>query len=136
MSIILDTSFLIALNDAGDYKHKDAISLGSRIKNKEFGHCYISDYIFDELMTLMRAKSINPNKIKEIGDSLLADETIELLRADKEIFLQSWELFKKSSNLSFTDCITITLVKEFKIKSLASFDSGFDRITSIRRIEK
>ncbi len=134
MSIILDTSFLIALNDAGDFNHKNANSLKIRIRDKEFGQCCISDYIFDELMTLMRAKSINPNKIKDIGDSLLADETIELLKIDKEIFMQSWEVFKKSNALSFTDCTIITLAKEFRIKNIASFDSGFDKISYIKRV--
>jgi predicted nucleic acid-binding protein len=134
VSLILDTSFIIALNDAGDFNYKNASSLKIRIKDKEFGQCYISDYIFDELITLMRAKAINPNKIKDIGDSLLADETIELLKVDTEIFLQSWGLFKKSSNLSFTDCTTTVLAKEFGIKNVASFDSGFDKIPYIKRI--
>ena len=134
MSLILDTSFLLALNDAGDFNHNNANSLKIRVKDKEFGQCYISDYIFDELMTLMRAKSINPNKIKDIGDSLLSDKTIELLKVDKEMFLQSWELFKKSNELSFTDCSTITLAKEFGIRNVASFDSGFDRFPYIKRI--
>ena len=134
MSLILDTSFLLALNDAGDFSHNNANSLKIRVKDKEFGQCYISDYIFDELMTLMRAKSISLNKIKDIGDSLLSDKTIELLKVDKEMFLQSWDLFKKSNELSFTDCSTITLSKEFGIRTVASFDSGFDRFPHIKRI--
>jgi len=134
VSLILDTSFLLALNDAGDFSHNNANSLKIRVKDKEFGQCYISDYIFDELMTLMRAKSISLNKIKDIGDSLLSDKTIELLKVDKEMFLQSWDLFKKSNELSFTDCSTITLSKEFGIRTVASFDSGFDRFPHIKRI--
>ena len=136
MSLIFDTSFLIALNDSGDYNHKYAISLKSRIKNKEFGQCYISDYIFEEFVTYLRAKSFPANYIKEIGDSLLAEESIKLLKIDIDVFIQSWGLFKKLSKLSFTDCTTTTLANEFGIKYIASFDSDFDRIPNIKRIPK
>ena len=135
MSLILDTSFIIALNDAGDFNHKQAQSLRTRIEDKEFGRCYISDYIFDELMTLMMARSIHNKKITDIGDALLGDATIELLKVDKEVFLQSWGLFKISSNLSFTDCTTIILAKDFNVKNIASFDSDFDRF-NMKRMQK
>ena len=135
VSLILDTSFIIALNDAGDFNHKRAQSLKTRIEDKEFGRCCISDYIFDELMNLMMARSIHNKKIMDIGDALLGDETIELLKVDKEVFMQSWGLFKISSNLSFTDCTTIILAKDFNVKNIASFDSDFDRF-NMKRIQK
>ena len=134
MSIILDTSFLIALNDSGDFNHKRAQALKTRIRQDEFGKCYISDYIFDELMTFLRAKSVNLEKTKLIGDALLSDGSIELLKVDTQIFLQSWELFKKINKLSFTDCTTIVLAKEFGIKNVSSFDSDFDRVADLKRI--
>lgn len=134
MSIILDTSFLIALNDSGDFNHKRAQSLKTIIRQDEFGKCYISDYIFDELVTFLRAKSVNSEKIKLIGDALLSDGRIELLKVDSDVFLQSWELFKKTGNLSFTDCATVALAKGFGIRNIASYDSDFDRIAGIKRI--
>lgn len=134
MSSILDTSFLIALNNAKDENHESAQSLKVRLKEKEFGQCYISDYIFDEFVTFLRAKSFPENSIKEIGDALLADQSIKLLKIDIDTFLKSWEFFKKSSELSFTDCSTITLAKEFGIRNVASFDSGFDRFPHLKRI--
>lgn len=135
MSVILDTSFLIALNNEKDVNYKNAQSLKIRAKNKEFGQCYISDYIFDELVTFLRAKAIPLDKIKAIGDALLNDKTIELLKIDIEIFLCSWELFKTTSKLSFTDCTTLTLAKEFGIKHIASFDSDFDIFPYLKRIK-
>ena len=134
MSLILDTSFLIALNNAKDENHKSAQSLKIKLKEKEFGQCYISDYIFDEFVTFLRAKSFPENSIKELGDALLADQSIKLLKIDVDIFLKSWEFFKRSNELSFTDCSTITLAKDFGIRNVASFDSGFDRFPHIKRI--
>lgn len=134
LSIILDTSFLIALNNARDINHNSAQSVKSRLKEREFGPCYVSDYIFDEFVTFLMAKSLYLNKIREVGDALLAEESIKFLRISEDLFLQSWEFFKKHNNLSFTDCTTVILAKEFGIKNIASFDSDFDRINSIKRI--
>lgn len=134
MSVILDTSFLIAFNNAKDENHKSAQSLKAKLKEKEFGQCYISDYIFDEFVTFLRAKLFPESSIKEIGDALLADQSIKLLKIDVDTFLKSWEFFKRSNELSFTDCSTITLAKELGIRNVATFDSDFDKITFIRRI--
>ena len=134
LSLILDTSFLIALHNSKDIYHNHAESLKSKLKNKEFGQCYISDYIFDEFVTFLRVKSFPASDIKELGEALLAEESIKLLKIDSQIFLQSWELFKKISKLSFTDCTTIVLAKEFGIKNVASFDSDFDKIANLKRI--
>ncbi|MBI3027059.1 type II toxin-antitoxin system VapC family toxin [Candidatus Woesearchaeota archaeon] len=134
MSLILDTSFLIALHSVKDLNHENAKSLKIKLKNKEFGQCFISDYIFDEFVTFLMAKSFPAGTVREIGNVLLAEESIKLLKVDIDIFLQSWELFKKSSSLSFTDCTTIILAKEFGVKNVASYDADFDKISSIKRI--
>ena len=115
--------------------HKAAEAVAAKIKNKELGQSYISDYIFGEFMTFLKAKHIPPGKIKEIGAALLSDESIRLLKVDMNVFLQSWELFKKFQKLSFTDSTTVILAKEFIIKGVASFDADFDGITFLTRIE-
>ena len=134
MSIILDTSFLIALNDSKDSNHKKANELKPRVRNKEFGQCYISDYIFDEFVTFLKAKPFQNSFINEVGDAILSNEEIRILRVDENSFLQSWELFKKMEKLSFTDCTTVILSKEFGIKKIATFDSDFNIIQNLQRI--
>ncbi len=135
LAIILDTSFLIALNNAKDVNYKRADSLRIKIKNGGFGQSYISDYIFDEFATFMNVK-FPSSKINEIGDALLSEESIKMMKVDLNIFLLSWELFKKLKKLSFTDCTTVILCKEYGIKRIASFDSDFDRIPDLERVYK
>ena len=135
MGIFLDTSFLVALANADDKNHRSAQSVKARIVNKELGQPYISDYIFDELVTFLKAKHVRPEKIEEFGGSLLKDESIKLLKVESVVFLQSWELFKKSAGLSFTDCTSIALAGQFGIKNIASYDSDFDKPPLLKRIE-
>ncbi len=135
MGVFLDTSFLVALVNADDENHGLAQSIKARIAAKELGQPYISDYIFDELVTFLKARHVEAGKIEEFGDSLLNDGGIDLLRVGSAVFLQSWGMFKKSTGLSFTDCTSIVLAKEFGIKSIASYDSDFDKLPSLNRIE-
>ncbi len=135
MGILLDTSFLVALSNAKDENMGAAQALKGRIAKKELGQSYLSDYIFDEFVTFLKAKHVPRQKVREIGDALLSDNSIKLLKVDSNAFLQSWELFKKFDALSFTDCTTVILASQFGIKNVASFDSDFDGIGFIKRIQ-
>ena len=134
MSIILDTSFLLALNNKHDINYAISQVIKKRIQEGEFGQMYISDYIFDEFMTLLTARAISSEKIISIGNTLLSDQKIKMLEVNMGVFFQSWEQFKKLSKLSFTDCTSIILSEEFNINNIASFDSDFDRIKEIHII--
>ncbi|MBI2145052.1 type II toxin-antitoxin system VapC family toxin [Candidatus Woesearchaeota archaeon] len=135
MSVFLDTSFLVALANVDDENHRSAQSVKAKIANKELGQPYISDYVFDEFVTFLKARHTRPEKIEEFGDSLLEDESIKMLNVNSAVFSQSWKLFKKSEGLSFTDCTIIVLAGESGIKSIASYDSDFDRLPLLKRIE-
>src|SRR3989338_3275068 len=101
MGVFLDTSFLVALANADDENHRSAQSVKARITNKELGQPYISDYVFDEMVTFLKAKHVPPETVAEFGNALLEDESIRLLNVDSAAFLQSWALFKKFAGLSF-----------------------------------
>ena len=135
MGILLDTSFLIAVNNPKDVNYGNAQAIKARIKNMELGQSYFSDYIFDEFVTFLKAKRVSQEKITEIGEALLLDESIKLLRVDATVFSQSWDLFKKRQALSFTDCTTAILARDFNIKNVASFDADFNSIGFVKRIE-
>ena len=135
VGILLDTSFLVALSNAKDENRDAAQALKGRIAKKELGQSYLSDYIFDEFVTFLKARHVPQQKVREIGDALLSDSSIQLLKVDSNAFLQSWEMFKKFDALSFTDCTTVILAGQFGIKSVASFDADFDGIGLIKRIQ-
>ena len=49
--IILDSSFLVAIEVETDQNHEKAVEIRDRIIKREFGTVLISDYIFDETIT-------------------------------------------------------------------------------------
>ena len=100
MGILLDTSFLVALSNAKDENGDAAQALKGRIAKKELGQSYLSDYIFDEFVTFLKARHVPRQKVREMGDALLSDSSIQLLKVDSNAFLQSWERFKLAIGLN------------------------------------
>ena len=132
MTFLVDTSVLIAYSDQRDERHADAAGLLRRaLEDREFGNGYISDFIIDEVLTLAYARSRDKSRTVQLGEFLFTE--FEFVHTSPEIFKKSWELFQKSTGLSFTDCTLVVLMKTFGIQSLLSFDSGFDQ-TDIHRM--
>lgn len=134
MSILLDTSYLYASEVDTERNFKRAFGIREKIKNNEYGRIYITDYIFDEFVTLLLARSFQHEVIKKLGNALLNSERIIRLSIDKYAFNKAWLIFNQYKDLSFTDCTTIALADTLRIKNIASFDSGFDRVKTIKRI--
>jgi len=133
MSIILDSSLLLAFFNRKDINNEKAEKVMSALKEGVFGKLFITDYIFDEFVTLA-AKRTRIDLAIEWGQGLLDSQNIEFLTTDSAEFKTAWELFKQFKELSFTDCTLLAVSKHFGIDNIASFDSDFDKIKAIKRI--
>jgi len=89
----------------------------------------ISDYIFDELLTVLLARGHKILSI-EAGEKILKDRNISALRIDSEIFQKAWEIYRnfKDKNWSFTDCTSYVLMKNLSVDHDAEQDSEICRI--------
>jgi predicted nucleic acid-binding protein len=109
----------------------------SKIVNKAYGDVYITDYIFDEVATLLLSRLGSLEETSKICDVIL--ESTELYQITGEDFYASWRTFtnqkpKNSKFLSFTDCTIIAAITSTGIVNLATFDSGFDAIKVIKKV--
>ena len=132
--IVLDTSYLIALKNKEDIDFERANQIQEDLLNKKYGKIFLTDYIFDEFVTFLRKKLRNPREVIKLGEDLLHDKDISILGVTKLDFRESWKIFKKYENLSFTDATTITLTQKFDIKYVCSFDKNFDCFKNLERI--
>jgi predicted nucleic acid-binding protein len=100
----------------------------------ELGEIYTSDYILDEVVTLMLKRTKRLELAIEMGEYILKSPRIRKLRVTEEIFDDAWKKFKslKGKLMSFTDCTSLVLMEKRGIEYIASFDSGFDGLA--RRI--
>ena len=123
--IFLDSSFLVAFEVEGDSNHSKAAASMEDIAGSIHGEPAISDYVFDETVTVTLVRTGDLRKATLVGRSML--ESFRILRVDESIFQKAWRRFRnqKGTTFSFTDSTTIELMQENGIKNLATFDKEF-----------
>ncbi|MBU5537653.1 MAG: PIN domain-containing protein [Candidatus Aenigmatarchaeota archaeon] len=132
--IILDTSFIVAFYNIRDENHTRAAKLMRDIIAGKYGELFITDYIFDECMTVIFIRLKNLSETVRIGE--LIRKSTKFLEIEKSDFEEAWKLFKrqKTTAFSFTDCSTLVIAKENNIKNIATFDEDFLKIKRINVI--
>lgn len=129
--IFLDSSFIVACKIGNDEHHKSSIDYLAKMiaeGNEEF---VTSDYIFDEVVTVILVKS------KNLGAAIDAGRTLRIasfiLKVDEEVYEKAWEIFSNQQNtkLSFTDCSTLALMQKEGIKNIATFDQDFRKVKEV-----
>lgn len=130
--IFLDTGFLIAIEVETDQHHNEAMKILKEISSGIYGQAYISDYIFDEAVTLVAARTNDIRRAIKFGDTLRNSSEFALI--EKHIFERAWEIFKTQSisELSFTDCTNVAVMENLGIKYLVTFDGGFNRFKGVK----
>lgn len=134
--ILLDTSFIVAYKIENDEHHKEAVELMKKITENEYGKPQITDYIFDETVTVILSKSKKLSVAIEVGNEL--KKSLDIIKIDESIFEDSWNIFKtqKETAFSFTDCTSVSTMRDRDIKNIATFDADFKKITDFNVVDK
>jgi len=129
MSVFADTGAFLAYRNKKDRYHEVALKLFIDVLKGKYGQIYTSDYIYDEALTLALVRTNNVDVAMDIADVILSPR-IKMVFADEELLERSTTTFKKysSRNLSFTDAVSIEIIKEFNIEKYFGFDSHFNGI--------
>lgn len=121
--ILLDTGIIVARASAKDQHHARAVEIMNEIDEGKYGTLVITDYVFDEAMTLLLSRLGDVKAIAELGDKILSSGM--LISTDTERFMSAWQIFKtqRKTRLSFTDCTILACCKITRIEVLATFDN-------------
>ena len=139
MTILVDTGVLYADHDRDAARHEDASAALDTVYDGDFGQPYVSDYIYDEAVTLTLRRSTAFEPAKRLGEKLRGvdpyPKAYELLRVSPAVFADSVEIFERYDDqaLSFTDATTVALYRRHDLDAVLSFDDDFDGI--VRRID-
>lgn len=120
--IFLDSSFLVAYTVDGDSNHSKAIELMRGIVDSVHGPPVISDYVFDETVTVVFLRTRELQMAKSVGEAML--RAFRMLRVDGQAFRDAWKRFRsqKGTKYSFTDCATVELMLQNGVNNIATFD--------------
>jgi predicted nucleic acid-binding protein len=123
--IFLDTSGIYAYLVKQDEKHTAAAS-SIQEALKADGRLITTDYIIDEISTLMKARG-HGHIITKIFDGILSSRACHIEWMDQELFDKTKTLFLKhiDQHWSFTDCFSFVVMKQLGIKKALTKDAHF-----------
>ena len=122
--LFVDTTALAALYDRSDRNHAPALRCWKRFR-KEAVELWISDYILDETLTLIRMR-VGHGEAVRLGESLMTSG-INLLEVTPEVREAAWDIFVRyeDKDFSFTDCTSFALMREISVSRAFTFDRHF-----------
>lgn len=134
MTVLIDTGVLYADHDTDASRHEGASRALEAVYDGEFGSPSISDYVFDETITLTRARTGSHDDAVGLSHKLRGQgrypPVFELLHVSRTVFSDATEVFERfdDQDLSFTDATSIALMTRHDIDTILSFDADFDGI--------
>lgn len=136
MTICIDTGVLYADHDLDASRHEAATSALEAVFDGEFGQPHITDYIYDEAVTLTLKRGQSFQLAKQLGKELRgADpypQVYDIQRVSAAVFEDAVDVFEQYDDqaLSFTDATTVALCRRHDIDAVLSFDDDFDGIVT------
>ncbi len=133
MSVFIDTGVFYAQIDPSTKGHAAAKKALESILEGLHGRPYTSDYVVDEVYTLVQARTGPPNIARAAIDRILEEDQeppFDLLRVSEPVFEAARDVLStyEDHGLSFTDATTVALVDDNAPDHVLSFDEGFDGI--------
>lgn len=133
MRVAIDSCVWIAYKSKRDANHEKAVQLINEFLNDKSLTACVTDYVIVEITNFLLKKT-SEKTANETLELFLQHDRIKICIVDKYFFDKSCEIAKKFS-VSLTDASIVSMMKEFGIKKLYSFDSEFDKIPNVERKE-
>ncbi len=132
--ILLDSSLIVAYSNEVDENHPKAKQVADDVAKEKYGTPVITDYVFDEVVTVMLARTKSLARVTKLGETLLA--ATRVVRVDKDLFDAAWVIFKQQrrNKLSFTDCTSIAVCRANGISNVATFDEDLAELDNVNAI--
>lgn len=123
----MDTSAFYALEDADDRHHAEAHSIQDRFRF-ERPMLFTTHHVLDECATLIGAR-LEPRRAVRFADRLLSSRVVRIIRTDEQTEQAALHVYGRLADpcLSFTDCVSFTVMRALGITTAFAFDRHFQR---------
>ena len=130
---LLDTTVFIAAAFPREKHHKEGRAIITSVEEGALGEPVITDYILDEVVTFVRKRKGAAASI-EMLDAITHSPRLRLVKVESRHFEAGLQIFRTYEGLSFTDAISVAVMRDLGIEVIYSFDSDFDGIPGIVRL--
>ena len=135
MTVLVDTGVLYAEHDTDAPRHEVASDALEAVYDGRLGRSYISDYIYDEAVTLTLKRGQSHGAAKRLGERLRGagayPNVYEPVHISQLLFPDAVDVFERydDQQLSVTDATTVAFAETNDIDTVLSFDDDFDGLT-------
>lgn len=132
MSVLVDSSVVIAYLHRRDTMHAAAVAVLAPLLDGERGPCAVTDYLVDEVLTFLVARGATREQLDQAIRFVLGDGeepgAFVLHRVGPDHFADALSLLRRhrERRMGFTDCTCLAVMDSLGIPAIASFDQGFD----------
>lgn len=127
--VFVDTSFFFAYYYEKDPHHERACDVIARLPEivpDRQPQLILTDYVFDELVTLV-LRAMSKTDAIEIGQRLLHDRSVDFQSITSSHFHEAWKIFQGfgDKQWSFTDCASYVWIRDHRPDYCLSTDDDF-----------
>lgn len=116
-----------------DAYHDRAKPILEAVTDGELGRIIITDHIFGEVVTYTRRK-IGVEESVKAARAMLDTDHVEIVVINDDLFSASYHIFERYPQLSFADAASIVVMRDRDATEIFSFDSGFDGVREVNRL--
>lgn len=137
MTVLVDTNVIVAFIVKSDIFHDKAVGLLERLKSNEFGGLYITDFVFDEVLTLIWIRTKRKDVVEKAFNLMNPNSGIfQMIITLESHLIPSFETWMKYAEypkrpLSYTDASLLVIANEYHIGHIATFDGEFNGLISV-----
>lgn len=126
--IFIDTGAWYARYVADDADHAAAVEWFANVPDR----LITSDYVIDELLTLLRSRGENHIALS-VGALLLSGASCQVEYVQPADVENAWTVFStfRDKEWSFTDCTSRVVMERLGIKTACSFDEHFRQFGNV-----
>lgn len=123
--LLLDTSFVLALELANDQYHPLARDLWRGFAASPVP-LVTTTFIFDEVVTFIQSR-VRHAKAVQVGTWLRHADSLRLIEVDGTLFDEAWDYLTSHADktYSLTDCVSFVLMGRLGIRTALTFDRHF-----------
>ncbi|HET6465556.1 MAG TPA: PIN domain-containing protein [Nitrospiria bacterium] len=127
MRFFIDTSAFYALEDGDDRNYEEARAIQERFR-LERPMLFTTHHVLDESITLIGSR-LQPRRAVRFARQLLSSRAIRLIRTDEATEMAALHVYERFSDprMSFTDCLSFTVMRALGITTAFAFDRDFER---------
>lgn len=133
--LFLDTTVLVGAADARDDCHSDGKAVLEAVVTGKPGLALTTDYVLDETLTILgQRRGIGPAKAVDFVGRILSSPRLRLVTTDaQDVASAMADCAKIGGALSFTDVVSLAVMRRHGCDVICSHDTGFDRVKSVTR---